>query len=154
MIKTLPNYLMVHCVIEFLDCRFLWEKVFSMNGLCYRFDIQKAIERHNEVWIFHRKSRKKIKNFQHESILNYSNGSKLGAIDKEHLEKLRKLQTLKYWKDLSVGQIISSSCQAFEFVMGLNKSDSTYGWNGAQSQLYMRISHYQKYVHLLPWSSI
>ena len=50
-------------------------------------------------------------NFQHE--LSYSNMSKLAAIDKENLEKLKKLQLLKYWKNLSVGRIIISGCQAF-----------------------------------------
>ncbi|CAG5079914.1 Oidioi.mRNA.OKI2018_I69.PAR.g9417.t1.cds [Oikopleura dioica] len=124
MINTLPNYLMVHCVLEFLDCRFLWEKVFSMNGLCYRFDVQKAIERHNELH------------------LSTANGGKLSKYEKKQMETIQKLMTLKYWKN-------------FSFVIGLNKSDNTYGWNVAQSPLYMRISHYQnryEFADIIPLS--
>ena len=55
--------------------------------------------------------KEEINNFQHE--LAYSNGTKLRASDKEYREKLRKLQTLKYWKNFSVSQIIFQAVELF-----------------------------------------
>ena len=54
--QTSPNFYVYHCRFEQIDCRGMWKKVTSINGMCLEFDPLHASETYQD-----KVSRKKVK---------------------------------------------------------------------------------------------
>ena len=55
--QTSPNYYVYHCQFEQIDCRGMWKKVTTINGVCLEFDPLRVSEANQD-----RLSRLKVKN--------------------------------------------------------------------------------------------
>ena len=47
-LKTSPTYYISYCKFEHLDCRHLWRKKLTFNGICIVFDPLLAVDYHKD----------------------------------------------------------------------------------------------------------